>query len=113
MNLISTLIVWTWLLCIALVLPTSLPAGGAQESLIQNRKNNVASPIIALKDFNLLSSASNNASILTRVKAGTPVKVLKVWNSTYSGEWLFVNIAIKDFNQFFDKRGWVNIDDTE
>ena len=113
MNLISTFIVWTWLLGIGLVVPTTLPAGGAQESLIQQRKNNVGSPIIALKDFNLLSSASNNASILTRVKAGTPVRVLKVWNSTYSGEWLFVNIAIKDFNQFFDKRGWVHIDDTE
>ena len=38
MNIISTLIVWTWLLGIALVVPTTLPAGGAQESIIQNRK---------------------------------------------------------------------------
>ena len=79
MNIISTFIVWTWLLGIALVVPTTLPAGGAQELIIQNRKNNVGSPIIALKDFNLLSSASKNSSILTRVKAGTPVKILKVW----------------------------------
>ena len=113
MNLVSTFIVWAWLLGIALVVPTTLPAGGAQESLIQQRKNNVGSPIIALKDFDLLSSASNNASILTRVKAGTPVEVLKIWDSTYSGEWLLVNIAMKDFNQFFYKRGWVNIDKSE
>ena len=112
MNLISTFIVWTWLLGIGLVVPTTLPAGGAQESLIQQRKNNVGSPIIALKDFNLLSSASNNATILTPVKAGTPVKVLKVWDSTDSGEWLLVNITINDFNQFFYKRGWVNIDNS-
>ena len=109
MNLISTFIVWTWLLGIALIVPTTLPAGGAQESFIQYRKNNIGSPIIALKDFNLLSSASKNSSILTRVKAGTPVKVLKMWNSNDLGEWLLVNIAIKDFNQFFYKRGWVNI----
>ena len=110
MNIISTFIVWTWLLGIALVVPTTLPAGGAQESIIQNRKNNVGSPIIALKDFNLLSSASKNSSILTRVKAGTPVKILKIWDSSDREKWLLVNIAIQDFNQLFYKRGWVNID---
>ena len=109
MNIISTFIVWTWLLGIALVVPTTLPAGGAQESIIQNRKNNVGSPIIALKDFNLLSSASKNSSILTRVKAGTPVKILKIWDSSDREQWLLVHISIQDFNQIFYKRGWVNI----
>ena len=109
MNIISTFIVWTWLLGIALVVPTTLPAGGAQESIIQNRKNNVGSPIIALKDFNLLSSASKKSSILTRVKAGTPVKILKIWDSSDREKWLLVNILIRDFNQLFYKRGWVNI----
>ena len=109
MNIISTFIVWTWLLGIALVVPTTLPAGGAQESIIQNRKNNVGSPIIALKDFNLLSSASKNSSILTRVKAGTPVKILKIWDSSDREKWLLVNISIQDFNQLFYKRGWVYI----
>ena len=109
MNIISTFIVWTWLLGIALVVPTTLPAGGAQESIIQNRKNNVGSPIIALNDFNLHSSASNNSSILTLVKAGTPVKILKIWDSSDREKWLLVNISIQDFNQLFYKRGWVNI----
>ena len=109
MNIISTFIVWTWLLGIALVVPTTLPAGGAQELIIQNRKNNVGSPIIALKDFNLLSSASKNASILKRVKAGTPVKILKTWDSSDSKKWLLVNILTQDFNQLFYTRGWVNI----
>ena len=112
MNIISTFIVWTWLLGIALVVPTTLPAGGAQESIIQHRRNNVGSPIIALKDFNLLSSASKNSSILTRVKAGTPVKILKIWDSADRGKWLLVNISIQDFNQLFYKRGWVNIDNS-
>ncbi len=109
MNLISSFIVWTWLLGIALVVPTTLPAGGAQVSIIQHRKNTVGSPIIALKDFNLLSSASNNSSVLTYVKAGTPVKILKIWDSNDSEKWLLVNILIQDFNQFFYRRGWVNI----
>ena len=109
MNLISTFIVWTWLLGIALVVPTTLPAGGAQKSNIQNRKNNISSPIIALKEFNLLSSASQNSSILTRVEAGTPVNVMRVWDSKDSGKWLLVNILSQDFYQFFYKKGWVNI----
>ena len=109
MNLISTFIVWTWLLCIGLVAPTTLPAGGAQESIIQHRRNNIGSPIIALKEFNLLTSASNHSSTLTRVQAGTPVDVLKVWDSKYTGKWLLVNILNQDSYQLFYKRGWVNI----
>ena len=109
MNLISTFIIWTWLLGIALVIPTTLPAGGAQESIIQHRKNNIGSPIIALKDFKLLSSAHENSSIVTSIQAGTPIKILKIWESNNSGKWLLVNVPIKDFNQLFYKRGWVNI----
>ena len=109
MNLISTFIIWIWLLGISLVVPTSLPAGGSQKSTIQQRENNIATPLIALKDFNLLSSASYNTTILTRVKAGTPVNVLRVWNSNDSGQWLLVNVINQNFYQLFHKRGWVNI----
>ncbi len=109
MNLISTFIVWSWLLLIGLVAPTTLPAGGAQESIIQHRKNNVASPIIALKEFNLVSSATNNSYILTRVTSGTPVNVMKVWDSNDSGKWLLVNVLCHNYYQLFYTRGWVNI----
>ena len=109
MNLISTFIVWTWLLGIALVVPTTLPAGGAQKSIVQHRKNNIGSPIIALKEFNLLSSATNNSSVLTQVKAGTPVNIMKVWDCNNTGKWLLVNVLSHNFYQLFYKRGWVNI----
>ena len=109
MNLISTFFVWTWLLCISLVAPATLPAGGAQESTIQHRRNNIGSPVIALKDFNLLTSASNNSSTLTRVKAGTPVKVIKVWVSNESRNWLLVSVLCQNFDQLFYRRGWVEI----
>ena len=109
MNLISTFIVWTWLLGIALLVPTTLPAGGAQKSNIQQRENNMKSPIIALKEFNLHSSASNKSSVLTSVKTGTPVQIIKVWDSNDSGKWLLVNVLSHDFYQFFYKKGWVNI----
>ena len=109
MNLISTFIIWSCLLCFGLVAPTTLPAGGAQESIIQHRRNNIGSPIIALKEFNLLSSASNNASILTRVNPGTPVKIMKVWDSNDNGKWLLVSVLCQNFYQLFYKRGWVKI----
>ena len=112
MNIISTFIVWSWFLCIGLVAPTTLPAGGAQESIIQHRRNMIGSPIIALKEFNLLSSATNNASILTRVKLGTPVNVIKVWDSNGRDKWLLVNVLSQNFYQLFYRRGWVNIRDT-
>ena len=109
MNLISTFIVWTWLLGIALVVPAALPAGGAQKSNIQQRMNNIRSPIIALKEFNLLSSASQKSSILTKVKVGTPVNVMKVWDSSDNEKWLLVNVFSLEFDQFFYKKGWVNV----
>tara|TARA_B100000214_G_scaffold70206_1_gene46879 strand:+ start:40 stop:378 length:339 start_codon:yes stop_codon:yes gene_type:complete len=109
MNLISTFIVWSWLLCIGLVAPATLPAGGAQQSIIQHRRNNIASPIIALKEFNLLSSAANNSSVVTRVEQGTPVNVMKVWDSNDTGKWLLVNVLCQNFYQLFYRRGWVNI----
>ena len=111
MNLISTLIVWSWLLCIGLVAPTTLPAGGAQESIIQHGRNNSGSPAIALKEFDVLSSASNDSSILARVETGTPVNILKVWGSRNSEQWLLVNVLCKNFDQLFYRRGWVNVRD--
>jgi len=112
MNFISTFIVWSWLLCIGLVAPATLPAGGAQQSIIQHRRNNIGSPIIALKEFNLLSSASNNSSIVTRVKLGTPINVIRVWDSNDAGKWLLVSVLCQNFYQLFYKRGWVNIRET-
>ena len=110
MNLISTFIFWTWLLGVSLVIPTRLPAGGgSQKSIIVYRESNKNSPIIAFKEFNLLSSASFDSSILTRVNQGTPINVLQVWDSNDSGQWLLVNVMIQSFNQLFYKRGWVNI----
>ena len=109
MNLISTFIIWVWLLGKSLVVPTSLPAGGSQKSIIHHRENNIGSPLIALKDFNLLTSASNNSSTLTKVKAGTPVKVIQVWESNESKNWLLVSVLCHNFDQLFYRRGWVEI----
>ena len=109
MNLISKFIIWTWLLGISLVIPTTLPAGGAQKSIIERKENHIGSPLIAIKDFNLLSSASQKSSSLTTINAGTPFEVIKVWDDNESGKWLLISVLSQDFYQLFKKRGWVHI----
>ncbi len=109
MNLISTFIVWSWLLCFGLIAPTKLPAGGAQELIVEHRKNNFGSPVIALREFNLLSSASNKSSVVTKVNLGTPVNVLRVWDGCDNKRWLLVDVVCHNFYDFSYRRGWVNI----
>ena len=109
MNFLNTLILWIWLLGISLLIPTTLPAGGAQKSIIQRRENTIRSPLIAFQDFNLLSTINGNRAVLDNVQVGTPVHVLKVWESPRSGTWLLVNVLSQSSYQLFQKRGWVNI----
>ncbi len=109
MNLLSKFIVWIWLLGLSFLVPITLPVGGAQQPIVEYKENHIGSTFISLKEFNLLTSANNNAGILTRVNSGTPVNVLKVWNKTKSEQWLLVNVLSQNYYQLFYKRGWVNI----
>ena len=109
MNLINKFILWIWLLGISLLIPISLPAGGIQKAIIETRKVSIDSPLITFKQFNLLSTITKNPYILTTVKTGTPIKVLKVWQSPETGTWLLVNVFTQSSCQIFSKRGWVNI----
>ena len=109
MNLINTSILWIWVLGVSLVMPIALPAGGAQRTIIEYSENTISTPLIAFKEFNLLSDVAENSSILSRVKAGTPVRVLKVWGSSEQGKWLLVNVLNQQNFQFFTQRGWVKI----
>ena len=109
MNLINTFILWIWVLGISLLIPTSLPAGGVQKIIIEKRENSIKSPLISFRQFNLLSSITDNSSVLTRVKAGTPVQILKVWENNDNQTWLLVNVLSQSSFNLSYKRGWVNI----
>ena len=109
MSLIYTLLLWTWVLGISLLIPTSLPAGGVQKAIIEQGNNYFKSPIIALKEFNLLTEIGETASTIIKVDAGTPVKVLKIWESPDQGKWLLIDVISQSYYQFFSKRGWVRI----
>ena len=109
MNFINTFILWLWVLGISLLIPTSLPAGGSTKSTIEQSENSLSSPLIAFKEFELLSTVTNKASVLTSVQAGTPVNVIRFWDSPKRGKWLLVNVLSSSSCQLFVKRGWVNI----
>ena len=109
MNQFNTLILWVWLLSVSLLIPITLPVGGLRKTLIEHREDSSSSPIIALNEFNLLSSISENPLILASVRPGTPVNVLKEWNSSETGQWLLVKVLIDSSSQIFHKRGWVKI----
>ncbi len=109
MNLFNNIILWTWLLALSLLIPITLPVGGIQKTRIEQREGSNSSPIIALNEFKLLSTITNNPLVLTSVKAGTPVNILKEWNSSESGKWLLVNVLTESSSQIFYKRGWVRI----
>ena len=108
MNLINTLIIWSWLLGISLMIPTALPAGGAKKVIVEQRENTSKSPLVSLRGFNLLSTISDKSNVLTSVSSGTPVRGLKVWESPKSGTWLLVSVFTQSSCQLFYKRGWVN-----
>ena len=110
MNQFNNLILWVWLLSVSLLIPITLPAGGLRKTIIEQREDRSLSPIIALNEFNLLSTISENPLVLTKVRAGTPVNVLKEWYSPESGKWLLVNVLTQSSSQIFHKRGWVRIE---
>ena len=109
MNLFNNTILWIWLLSVSLLIPITLPVGGLRKTIIEQREDCYSSPIIALNGFELLSTITENPLVLTRVKAGTPVNILKKWNSSESGQWLLVKVLIESSSQIFHKRGWVKI----
>ena len=109
MNLFNNIILWIWLLSVSLLIPITLPVGGLKKTIIEQREGSNSSPIIALNEFKLLSTITKNPLVLTRIKSGTPVNVLKEWNSVETGKWLLVKVLIESSSQIFHKRGWVEI----
>ena len=107
MNLFNNTILWIWLLSVSLLVPITLPVGGLRKTIIEEREDRNSSPIIALNEFNLVSTITKNPLVLARVQAGTPVNVLKEWHSSESGQWLLVNVLTESSSQIFNKRGWV------
>ena len=97
------------LITFALIAPISLPAGGIQKSLNQNKFHNNTKEIILSSNTPLYSFPEINAKELLVLDMGTTLSVLRSWKSRESEIWLRVELAsnklLDDPNKI--TKGWL------
>jgi len=99
------------LITFALIAPITLPAGGIQKSLNQNRTTNNTNEITLTSSTSLYSSPEIHARELSVLDTGTTLSVLRNWKVSESEIWLRVELAS---NKFLDdpnkiSKGWIKM----
>ncbi len=99
------------LITFALVAPITLPAGGIQKSLNQNKFLHNTDEIILSSNTSLYSYPQIHAKELLVLDVGTTLLVLRNWRVSKSETWLRVELAS---NKFFDDpnkilKGWIKM----
>ena len=99
------------LISFALIAPISLPAGGIQKSLNQNKFPHSTNEIILCSNTALYSCPEIYAKELLVLDVGTTLSVLRNWKVNKSETWLRVELAHNKFlvdpNNI--KKGWIKI----
>ena len=99
------------LITFALIAPITLPAGGIQKSLNQNKFPNNANEIILSSHTYLYSFPDINARELSILKTGTTLSVLRNWTVSESEIWVRVELAsnklLDDPNKVI--KGWIKM----
>ena len=111
MRSIRSLLGWGLLLSFALLAPISLPAGGASQLKSAIRRSDGAGPIFAGGNCKLRASPSVDSPSLRILQAGTPIRVLRIWNGPDGNHWIQVKILSIELVEVLDSptRGWVNV----
>ena len=113
MDWMIILIRWGCVLGLALLAPVSLPAGGmtpfGKQQLIRRRE--LSGPLLAVNSSFLRTGPFINAPTLCELKAGTPLRVIRFWESDDGKAWLHVQISsAKELELSLDvRRGWLNV----
>jgi len=99
------------LITFALIAPITLPAGGIQKSLNQNKSPNNTNEIILSSNASLYSSPEIYAKELLVLDVGTNLSVLRNWKVSKSETWVRVELAS---NKFLDNpnkilKGWIKM----
>ena len=99
------------LITFALIAPITLPAGGIQKSLNQNKFPNNTKEIILSSNTSLHSFPEIHSKELLVLDIGTNLSVLRSWKVSDSEIWVRVELAS---NKFLDdpnkiKKGWIKI----
>ena len=99
------------LITFALIAPITLPAGGIQKSLDQNKFANNTNEIILSSNTSLYSCPEIYAKELLVLDVGTTLSVLRNWKVRKSETWVRVELAS---NKFLDDpnrilKGWIKM----
>ena len=99
------------LITFALIAPITLPAGGIQKSLNQNKFPNNTNEIILISNTSLYSCPEIFAKELLVLDVGTTITVLRNWKVSKNETWVRVELAS---NKFLDNpnkilKGWIKM----
>jgi hypothetical protein len=99
------------LITFALIAPITLPAGGIQKNLNQNKFPNNAKEIILSSNTSLYASPEINAKQLSLLDMGTTLSVLRNWKVSESEIWVRVELVsnklLDDPNKI--TKGWIKM----
>ena len=99
------------LITFALIAPITLPAGGIQKSLNQNKFPNSTNEIILCSNTSLYSCPEIYARELLVLDVGTTLSVLRIWEVSNNENWVRVELAsnrlLDDPNKIL--KGWVRM----
>ena len=99
------------LITFALIAPITLPAGGIQKSLHQNKFPNNTNEIILSSNTSLYSCPEIFAKELLVIDVGTTLTVLRNWKVSKNETWVRVELSS---NKFLDNpnkilKGWIKM----
>ena len=99
------------LIIFALIAPITLPAGGIQKSLNQNKFPNNTNEIILTSNISLYSFPEINSKELIVLDLGTTLSVLRKWKVSESEIWVRVELASNKFLDDPNKitKGWIKM----
>ncbi len=108
----SSIIRFSWIfLILGLLAPLDLPAGGisSNNSIIPLREDFKRK--YAGTNCNLRTSPLLNSSDFISLPLGTPLRVIRTWESSDKQQWMLVDV---DYIQFMNPsnaihRGWINV----
>ena len=99
------------LITFALIAPITLPAGGIQKSLNQDKHLRNTNEIILISNTSLYSSPTVHAKELLVLNVGTTLSVLRNWRVSRGETWVRVKLASNKFLDDPNKiyKGWLKI----
>ncbi len=99
------------LITFALIAPITLPAGGIQKSLNQNKFPNNTNEIILSSNTSLYSCPKIVANELLVLDVGTNLSVLRTWQVSKGETWVRVELPSNKFLDDPNKilKGWIKM----